>query len=372
MVPLEKIIIDTIHRKGPITFETFMDMALYYPDLGYYTSPDLKIGRKGDFYTSSHLHPIFGAMIGRQLEEMWEFMGRPSGFQAVEIGAGAGYLCKDILDYLKDREVFNSITYVIVEFNQAMREYQKKIIEGYHGNVHWASTVQKLTNIRGCIFSNELLDAFPVHVVEMRDGLKEVYVALEGDALQELLQETNTPALNDYFKELHITVPEGYRTEVNLRMKGWIHDISNVLTEGFLMSIDYGYNAREYYDGERNRGTLLCYSGHRYHESPFINIGRQDITAHVNFTSLKKWGEEHGLQTAGYCPQGTFLVALGIDEVISEFLKNSSDYASETGRIKGLILPQGMGETHKVMVQYKGCNKPEFNGFSLRNLTTTL
>ena len=139
------------------------------------------------------------------------------------------------------------------------------------------------------------------------------------------------------------------------------------MTEGFILTIDYGYTAEEYYDEERTKGTLLCYYKHQVNENPYENIGEQDITAHVNFSSLRKWGEEIGFKTIGYCPQGTFLISLGIDEAITELYSNSPDYESEILKIKGLILPHGMGESHKVMIQYKGERLPALRGFSMRN-----
>jgi SAM-dependent MidA family methyltransferase len=372
MKSLEQIIIDRIKRKGPITFETFMDMSLYYPCLGYYTSPESIIGRKGDFYTSSHLHSLFGTMIGKQLEEMWEVMGRPSVFHSVEVGSGAGYLCKDIYTYLQKSEIFHALQYIIVEQNPEMVENQRRLLSDFRTKVRWVKTVKDLPQIRGCIFSNELLDAFPVHLVEMHDELKEVYVGYTRNTFIELINKVSSLRLINYFNVYLANIPRGFRTEINLRIKNWLREIDNILSEGFILTIDYGYTAREHYDEERSRGTLLCYHRHQLNENPYINIGKQDITAHVNFSSLKKWGDELGLTTVGYCPQGTFLVALGIDELINELHRNSPDYSSEILKIKGLLLPQGMGESHKVMIQYKGVNSPCLKGFSLRNQLGTL
>lgn len=372
MNPLEQIIIDKIKKEGPITFETFMDMALYYPGLGYYTSPDIVIGRKGDFYTSPHLHKIFGIMIGKQFEEMWEIMKKPPCFYVVEIGGGSGYLCKDILEYLKEREIFNSLSYIIVEINPAMKTSQKKLLSDFSRKIKWVSSTKELNNIKGCIFSNELLDAFPVHIVEIEDDLKEIYVAYDMNKFIEIKQDISNIDIINYFKQFSIDIPSGCRTEINLKIKDWLKEISEVLSTGFLLTIDYGYTAEEYYDEERLKGTLLCYYKHRINENPYGNIGKQDITAHVNFSSLKKWGEEFGLKTTGYCPQGTFLISLRIDEAIAEIYGDSPDYSSEILNIKNLILPQGMGETHKVMVQYKGEGIPPLRGFSLRNHVSTL
>jgi len=374
--PLEEIIIEKIKKQGRITFEEFMDTALYHPGLGYYASSENMIGREGDFYTSPHLHPAFGAMIGRQLMEMWMVMGKPRKFEAVEMGAGAGYLCRDIMDYLnktggepalkRQKAAFSeALRYVIVEPFPHFEKKQKALLGD--NDITWVKSLNELNGITGCMFSNELLDAFPVHLVETGDELKEIYVSFDGEGLVEEKDRVSSEDIDAYIREFTPGLQPGYRTEVNLRIREWLRDISTVLSEGFLLTIDYGYSSREYYSEDRTRGTLLCYHRHRVNENPYQNIGRQDITAHVNFSSLKRWGEDAGLKTVGYCPQGIFLAAAGIDEVITELYAGSSDYLREVAKIKGLIMPQGMGESHNVMVQYKGRDLPELRGFSIRN-----
>ena len=427
MNTLEEIIIEKIKREGPITFETFMDMALYYPELGYYSSAETTIGRAGDFYTSPHLHPVFGAVLGRQLMEMWTVMGKPSVFHSVEVGAGSGYLCRDILEYLHDpskdislaqdkSDFLRSLRYVIVEPYLHFEERQRELLGDIAKNVVWIKSLKKLNDknvipakagiqrikapsirlsttdlkkkkttdwipgqarndvpgictegITGCIFSNELLDAFPVHLVEMGDELKEIYVDFNGQEFVEVKKGPGSAELTNYLKEFSVALQSGYRTEINLKIKSWLEEAGAALSKGFLLTIDYGYSAREYYSEERTKGTLLCYHNHQFNEDPYRNTGGQDITAHVNFSSLKKWGEELGLMTIGYCPQGTFLVAAGIDEIITELYTGLPDYAFEVSKIKGLIFPQGFGESHNVMVQYKGPDSPELRGFSMRN-----
>ncbi|MBI4698775.1 MAG: SAM-dependent methyltransferase [Nitrospirae bacterium] len=204
------------------------------------------------------------------------------------------------------------------------------------------------------------------------DKLKEVYVAFDAKNIVEQKNEINDPDILDYISYFNIMLLPEQRTEINLRIRYWLNEISEILQEGFVLTIDYGYSAQEYYNPDRPEGTLLCYHKHQVSDNPYEHIGEQDITAHVNFSSLKKWGEEFGLQTIGYCPQGTFLIALGIDEAITELYGNSPDYESEILKIKGLILPQAMGESHKVMIQYKGEGLPELKGFSLRNQINTL
>jgi len=378
---LQQKIIRRIKSEGPITFKNFMEMALYEPELGYYSSEKTRIGRSGDFYTSSHLHPTFGMMIGKQIEEMWEIMNKPSVFQIVEMGSGAGYLCKDILEYYKglgiggqglEREIIKNLQYIIVEPNPAMREQQKKLLSDYSDKIRWASSVRELNDIKGCFLSNELLDAFPVHIIEMNDEIKEIFVSTDNEKLIEIKGAPGASEIADYLKEFSIEFEKGHRTEINLEIKKWLGEINRILTEGFILTIDYGYSSKDYYSEDRDRGTLLCYHEHRVTENPYQNIGEQDITAHVNFSSVKKWGDEIGIKTIGFCRQGTFLVSLGIDEAIAEIYKNSADYSFEVARIKKLILPDAMGETHKVIIQYKGSRKPALRGFTIKNQFTYL
>jgi len=369
-MPMEKllrIIRERIGREGPLPFSTFMEMALYYPGLGYYTSERTEIGRAGDFYTSPHLHRAFGAMLGKQMEEMWLFMGRPGRFDVVEVGGGKGYLCKDMLDYLKGRDIYPAIAYTIVEMNPSLVGRQKELLADHAGGVKWAGSLKEIPRSRGCVLSNEVLDALPVHLVEAGDEVGEIYVDVDGEGFEETTGPVSSPAVMEYLDEFAGSLPPGYRTEVHLALRDWLQDISSALEEGFVLSVDYGYPAQEYYDEERSRGTLLCYHQHRVSETPLENVGLQDITAHVNFTALKRRGEEAGLKPLGFARQGPYLVSLGIDEYIAELHDASPDYAFEVAKIKGLILPGTMGESHKVMIQYRGAGEPRLRGFQMGN-----
>jgi len=364
---LEQKIAEKIRKEGPITFEAFMDMALYEPGLGYYASEDIEIGKAGDFYTSQHLHSIFGVMIGKQIEEMWEAMERPPDFHAIEPGAGAALMAMDILTYLKDRDIFRAFGYIIVEPRPRMQERQKELLGDFTDKVEWVSSLGNLESRRGCILSNELLDAFPVHLVKMDGELREVYVALENHNFRETEGTPSTAALSDYLRDFAADLPGGYRTEINLRIKDWLKAAGEVLSEGFILTVDYGYPAQDYYSEERNRGTLLCYHKHNVSEELYRNIGEQDITAHVNFSSVKKWGGELGFRTLGFCQQGIYLISLGIDDVIKDLYADSQDYLFEVAKIKRLIFPGTLGETHKVMIQYKGNGDPKLRGFAMKN-----
>lgn len=381
MNALEQAIVSKIRRNGAMTFASFMEMALYHRGLGYYATPHRTIGGKGDFFTSPHLHPVFGAVLAKVLMEMWHAMGQPTVFHLVEMGAGAGYLGKDILDYLhhgghgkeEKRGLLASLNFFIVEPYGHFREKQQENLGSFADQIQWIESPEALPpDLAGCVFSNELLDAFPVHLVVMGDALQEVYVDLDGGRLIEKKQPVSCKELTEYVDAFDLRFHRGYRTEINLRMRPWLSEISQRLSHGFLLTIDYGYSAQEYYNEKRSSGTLLCYHQHQLNENPYAHIGDQDITAHVNFSALKKWGQELGLKPLGYAPQGAFLTAAGMDEAITELYADSPDYLSEILKIKGLILPQGMGESHNFMIQYKGEGKPQLRGFSLRNRLASL
>ncbi len=369
---LKEKIIDRIRSEGPINFEAFMEMALFYPGLGYYSREITRIGRYGDFYTSPHLHPIFGAMIGRQMLEMWEVMERQS-FKIVEMGAGEGYLLKDMFDYFKAflsqeaRDFMGGLSCAIVEMNPTVRDRQRRLLDDYSEMIEWFEDIEDLDSFAGCFLSNELLDSFPVRLIEMDEELKEVFVCIDDDNNLMEIKRPGSIEARKYLEEFNITLPRGYRTEINLRIRDWLYKINKKLREGFIMTIDYGYSAHDYYSEERNKGTLLCYHNHRVNDDPFSHIGEQDITAHINFSSLKKWGEDIGFSTIGFCEQGPYLVSLGIDGMIKELCGDVPDPV-QTAKIKGLLLPEGMGESHKVMIQYKGNRSVVgLKGFTLRN-----
>lgn len=366
---LKQKIIERIKSEGPISFEAFMEMALYYPSLGYYMKDTTKIGKSGDYYTSPHLHPIFGAMMGRQMEEMWALLEYPNVFHVVEMGAGMGYLAKDMLEYLEKSEgkenFSRCLKYTLVETNPTIKAKQRKMLSNFMDKVTWVSDLKELEPTTGCFLSNELLDAFPVRLIEMDNELMEIYVSANGGDLIEA-KVPCSKKVKEYLRDYNIELSGGYRTEVNLLLEVLIKQISEKLLSGFVFTVDYGYPAWDYYSEDRNRGTLLCYYQHQVNDDPYHKIGEQDLTAHVNFSALKKWGEEFGLKTIGFCPQGVYLISLGVNELITELYGDSPD-VFETAKIKGLILPQGMGESHKVMVQYKGNGAPGLRGFSMRN-----
>ena len=241
---LSDIITQRIHQEGPISFRDFMDMALYYPELGYYTSAENKIGADGDFYTSANLSDAFGAMIARQIEEMWQNLDRKP-IKIVEYGAGTGLLCHDILNYLKDNnpKLYEVVSYCIIEKSPGMQERERMLLKE---KVTWYNSIQEIPEINGCILSNELVDNFTVHQVVMQEQLMEVFVDYSGGFI-EVLKPANQNLIA-YFTELNVELPAGFRTEVNLEARNWIEEIAKSLYKGYVITIDYGDVSTELYD----------------------------------------------------------------------------------------------------------------------------
>jgi len=359
---LPEIIKKRIKNEGAISFHDFMDMALYYPSLGYYNSPKNKIGNDGDYYTSPVLSSLFGEMIGRQLEEMWFLLGKKP-FTIVEYGAGTGALCFDILYYLKNNTLlFKELKYCIIEKGEMMRQRQKNLLAE---KVSWYNSINEIGLINGCILSNELLDNFPVHKVIMKEQLMEVFVDYENDFIEVLMPSDEK--LKNYFIEQEITLPQNYCTEINLQAINWLKDIAQNLNSGFVITIDYGFPAEDLYSAKRNEGTILCYKGHQINNSPFENIGEQDITAHVNFTALNFWGQKFGLETCGFTSQSNFLRSLGLMNYLRKLEMENKDESNRDSILHINKLLIDMGNKFKVFIQKKGVKSKMLTGMQFAN-----
>lgn len=355
---LSDIIINKIRTDGPVPFRDFMELALYHPEHGYYMTEREKIGKSGDFYTSPDVTSVFGEMIAKQLEEIWRLMGKKE-FTVVEMGAGSGYLSKDVLLYLKkNEELYQELSYFIIEKSPVMQKDQKRMLPE---KVQWCSSITELQGMEGCIFSNELVDAFPVHQVVMEDELMEVFVDVDHrDRFVEILMPAGQ-SLKDYFSELGAALPRGYRTEINLEAVKWMQDAGTSLKRGFVITIDYGYPSSELYQTYRDRGTLMCYYRHTASESPYMHIGDQDITSHVNFSALSHWGRKYGLETCGLTDQVHFLMGLGIEEYLKDLRdKDPKDYLKRMLQVKTLMMQ--MGETFKILIQKKDIEHSKLSG----------
>ncbi|MHC4269313.1 MAG: class I SAM-dependent methyltransferase [Planctomycetota bacterium] len=360
---LRKEIVDLINNKGKITFADFMELSLYHPRHGYYTSEKEKIGRMGDYYTSSDVHPVFGELIASQLEQMWRLLGK-NKFTIVEIGAGKGWLCYDIINFIRNEYpgFFEKMDYKIVEISQNLIEKQTDTLKGMEDKVSWGSFSTdglSIGPVDGCFLSNEFIDSLPVHqVVVENNRLDEIYVTNKNGMFCEVIDELSNPVLRNYFQENKINLKEGQRAEVNLKALDWVRNISSCLNRGFVITIDYGHLAEDLYSEERHRGTLMCYYEHTTNENPYERIGLQDLTSHVNFSSIMREGCRSGLSTTGFVRQSNFLIALGILNKMNEVQSDFSKFLT----MKNLFLPGGMGDIFKVLIQHKGIDNPELIG----------
>ena len=367
---LKQIILAKIQANSDkrITFAEFMALALYHPDYGYYSSGQVAIGAEGDFFTASSLGPDFGELLAEQLAEIWLILDYPKPFQIVEMGAGLGDLAIDIFNYWQSNypDLLKNVEYNIIEQSPSLIATQQEKLQSFLENgikLNWKNWSDlENTSVKGCFFSNELIDAFPVHqVIWQDDQLQEIYVGENQGELIEIIAELSTPELLNYFQQVQINInsadyPEGYRTEVNLQAFDWLNRVSQKLKQGYLLTIDYGYSAQKYYHPQRSQGTLQCYYQHRYHSDPFVNLGFQDITTHVNFTALENHGQSIGLETLGFTNQGLFLMSLGLGERLVELSTGKFSVAEIFKRrdaLHQLIDPTGLGK-FGVLLQGKG------------------
>lgn len=359
---IEEKIIQKIRQEGPVSFHDFMEMALYCPGIGYYTSPGEKIGHAGDFYTSPYLTSVFGMLIGKQVEEMWEKINEED-FAIVEYGAGSGILCFDILNYLQNNSrVYNNLTYYIIEKSTVMIEKEKIVLSAVADKVKWINSITGLSGISGCILSNEVVDNFAVHQVVMQDELMEVVVDYNEKFIERL--KPASVELKDYLARFNIVLPAGYRTEINLEAENWMKEVAAALKRGFVLTIDYGYTAAELYDTQRSAGTLLCYYKHTINDDIFEHIGEQDITAHVNFSSLIQTGLNEGLNYCGISNQANFLLAGGLVNCVRQ-LEEDADRKIDCNEVALYALLYKMGQKIKVLLQEKAMGPVSLSGMRL-------
>lgn len=362
-----------IQKKGRITFAEFMHIALYWPQKGYYSSDRIKWGQGGDYITNTDVSPVFGRLLAFQLNEMWNILGRPSAFTVIEVGAGRGNLSLQIKDTIKNSypEFYEAVDFKLVDISLLPLPSAKRFEK-----ISFHTAIEDLEqNIIGCIISNELVDAFPVHrVIGNRNGLRESYVGLKDEEFVETIGELSNRSLNDYFERLGIVLYEGRRAEVNLKAIDWIKSAGALLNRGFVMTIDYGLPAKDLFHPDRN-GSLQCYYRHTMNDNPFQRIGYQDITSKVDFTTLAMAGNSSGLEITGFTTQFYFLMGIGILEELKHMgelsLNNIEDFKWNQG-IKELMFPGGMGDDFKILIQHKNITNPLLKGFSYKDLKYTV
>jgi SAM-dependent MidA family methyltransferase len=366
---LTRILAARIRERGPISFAEFMRECLYHSEHGYYSHAGT--GQSGDYYTSVDVHPVFGRLLARQLAEMWKIAGSPRPFFVIEAGAGVGRLAGHVLDFCAQMlpAFYAALEYLAVERSPARRAQHADRLSVHAAGGRFSSADEIPHSIPvGCIFSNELVDAFPTHrVVQERGALREIHVGIEEGRLVEVVHDPSTPALSQYFSEQGIMLQEGQQAEACLEACDWIERAGQALDRGFVLTIDYGHEARALYSERHNRGTLLAYRGHGVTENLLAWPGEQDLTAHVNFTALDLWGRRASLARTGLVTQSQFVVALGrTNEFADLYELGQSEVDKLRARLllKNLIHPEGLGEAFQVLIQHKGMHAPRLTGVS--------
>lgn len=404
-----------IRERGPMTVAAFMDLALYDPESGYYARTSRRSGRAGDFFTSVDVGALFGELLAVQIAEMAGILNRtvsssataaPSAssafFDLVEAGAGDGRLSADVLRALRARhsDVYARTRLHLVEASAAARTAQRRTLGELADRLD-SSEGELPPRFEGVLVANELLDAMPVHQVVMRDeGLREVYVSACGDTLALAEGDPSSPALTGYLDRLQVSLEPGWRVEINLSAVDWVRQAARRLRRGFIILIDYGHEARELYSVTHAAGTLTTFSRHTSSGAesagaPWLhNPGEQDMTAHVDFTSVRAAAEEEGLVTLGYLDQTYFLLGLAGQgnrgsqgaqgSMLFENLENlenrenlenfenleNPENLKKRLALKTLIMPGGLGSTMKVLILGKGVGTPVLRGCSFGTRAT--
>ncbi|MBI3126398.1 MAG: SAM-dependent methyltransferase [Candidatus Tectomicrobia bacterium] len=360
---------------GPIPFRRYMELALHHPEGGYYAQPRPRIGAGGDFLTSPHQSPWFGRMAARQLQAVWEALGRPAVFPVLEYGAGEGWLAHDILAHASEGPVDGgfraALEYVPIERSAAARERLGERL------APWASgrpggPCARLNEwppgqwaFEGAVLAHEFLDALPVHLLlRAEEGLKELHVERRGEGLALVEGPLSDPRLEGHFARLGIELAPGQRAEACPEAGEWVRAVAAKLKRGAILVWDYGYSARVLYGHERHEGTLRGYRGHTLEPNALARPGETDLTAHVDFTSLLRAAEGAGLRLGGFTDQMHFLLGLGLAEALAS--AEGADAARERRAVMGLLDPGGLGSAIKVMLLAKGLEETLFPAFSMK------
>jgi SAM-dependent MidA family methyltransferase len=346
--------------EGRITFARFMERVLYEPGLGYYRQPVDRPTDAGDFLTAPETHAIFGWTVARRIGEMWVELGRPRPFDLIEYGAGSGTLGRSILEGMGRHgatELLASTQYEPVESNpHRLADLRRRFEEaGLADRLPTSSSSGpaggteevRAVPATGVILANEFLDALPVHRVVVRGGqLRELYVRWQ-DGFLETTGEPSTTALAERLADDGVSLAEGQVAEICLELEPWLRGVAGRLARGFVLVIDYGFEAAELYGPRRLAGTLLGYRGHRVVDNPFTDPGRVDLTAHVDFTAVRRLAETLGFRTVSLTTQSEFLVTAGLEEELRALQASPdltlADYTRARSGIVRMLDPRHMG-----------------------------
>ena len=372
---LSDLISSRIRTDGPLRVDEFIDLALYHPELGYYSTAPQRSGRAGDFFTSVDVGPLFGRLVAVQLAEMWRFLDRPAAFDLVEAAAGNGRLARDVLDAAAadDAAFHAAVRLHLVETSARARGAQRAAL-GPHAAKLASSGPDLPASFAGALLANELLDALPPRAVVMReDGLRERVVTLSGGAFVEADGPPAPPEVAAYLERVGARLEPGWRAEVNLAAERWVSEAARRLSRGFLIVIDYGHEAATLYAASHAAGTLTSFSRHASDPAAggwLKAPGTQDITAHVNLTGVRLAAEREGLETLAALDQTYFLLGLGAANRLAD---RTGDEVADLKRrlaLKTLLLPGGLGSTHKVLVFGRGVGRPALKATSFSHRLT--
>lgn len=364
MNALAEIIKDEIRKIGRLTFAEYMELALYHPELGYYTSGNSRIGKRGDYYTSPCVDPAFGEVLAGFIAKSAGLMENEK-FHIIEYGGGEGLLAGDILGPLRRRHpgLCEKTEYLIIEKGEDGQSAADMAPDKLREKIRYADRAagSGFENACGVILSNELIDALPFHRVIFTQGsVKEIFVTLRNGEFTEIYDEPGSQELDEYFEGYGVNFHEGQEAEVNLKAAGWIAEAEQVLKQGLMLTIDYGFLAPSLFTPERMKGTYKCMHMHTVNENPYINIGEQDITAHVDFSNLIRSGEALGMRTLKYTTQGQFLIDWGVLDIMAGEAGEGKQESIRNIAIKNLFLPGSMGSSFKVLLQAKNVETEGF------------
>jgi len=363
-VTLREKITAEIRRCGPIPFSRYMEMCLYDPELGYYSRNAQQFGKAGDFYTSSDVHAVFGRLLARQFEEMWQALGRPEQIEILELGPGRGLFAQDVLDWSEKKfpDFFTTLHYSLVERSPSLQERLRSTL-GRHldtGRVSLPELTPESSafersfapEVPLIVFANEFFDALPVEVISPEGRL---LISERDGRFVETWGPTSGEVLD--FLEFFSVQPEpGERLEASLLAQRYAQSIAKLITRGFLVIVDYGYTRQEQLAG-RHRGTLTAYRRHSVSASPYEAPGEQDITAHVNFSSLSAAAERSGMLAQPLLTQSQFLLGIGEQTQFADAFEDCrlpQERAKVALQLKHLVTPAGLGESFQVLVCSRG------------------
>lgn len=352
---------ERVRLAGPLTFHDWMKAALYDPNNGYYCKTGLtKWGREGDYRTSPERSPLFAATFARYFARLYDDLGRPSQWTILEVGAGDGRFAHGVLQTLQKSfpQVFSATSYVIDEVSSYSRALAQERLQKFADRVQF----KRLDDVEidaGVVFSNELLDAFPVHRVTVQDDqLQELYVNVGRNRdFAWLLDKPSTPRLKQYFLELGVQLGEGQVAEVNLEIEDWLRKVAARMRTGYLVTVDYGAAAADLYSPTADKqGTLRGFHRHEFVDDLLACPGEQDITTTVNWSSVRTAGKRLGFEVVEFERQDRFLLAAGFLEQLeieSRQSEGEADRLRVSTAAREMILPDGMASHFQVLVQKK-------------------